>query len=137
MSRLTSAFQGNNHFNFEEAIATLDLNDLLKIKMFSGLTSLLHSKDFIELESTINNMNLNESIKHKIVTDLANKFQGNTYFRFEEAFILNTVTKDFKLSFEQSIKILNALRIKSISNANCKINHKVDSRLFEFLKSNN
>ena len=137
MSRLTSAFQGNNHFKFEEAIATLDLNDLLKIKMFSGLTSLLHSKDFIELESTINNMNLNESIKHKIVADLANKFQGNTYFRFEEAFILNTVTKDFKLSFEQSIKILNALRIKSISNANCKINHKVDSRLFEFLKSNN
>lgn len=134
MSRLTSAFQGNNNFKFKDAVNNLDLNDLLKMKMFSSLTSVVHSNDLIKLENTINNMELNKLLKDKIASELANKFQGNTYFRFEEAFILNTVTKDFKLSFEQSINILNALRINSISNANCKINHKVDTRLYDFFK---
>lgn len=137
MSRLTDAFRGNNHFKFEALINELDFNDLLKMKMFSELTGVIHSNDFKEFEDSINNMGLSELIKDKIVSELSNKIQGNTYFRFEEAFIMNTVSKDFKLSFEQSMNILNALRIKSISNANCKINHKIDSRLYDFLKSNN
>lgn len=136
ITRLTNAFQGNNYFKFENEINELDLNGFLKMKMLSELNNILNTKDFSELENVINNMKLEETLKNKIIIELARKFQGNTYFRFEEAFILNTITKDFKLSFEQSMKILNALRIKSISNANCKINHKIDTRLYELQKLN-
>ena len=136
MLRLTSAFQGNNQFKIEESIEELDLNSLLKMKIFSRLSNSNYSSSFNEIENIIIDSDLNKAIKREILTDLSVRLQGNTYFRFEEAFILNTVAKDFKLSFEQSINILNALRIKSISNANCKINHKVDSRLYDILKPN-
>lgn len=84
----------------------------------------------------VRHMNLDESIKEYMATYLTDEFKGNTYYKFEESYILNTIAQDFKLSFEQSTKIINALRIKSTSNANCKINHKIDSRLYDFINNN-
>ncbi len=121
---------------FQEAFNNINLDAFLKAKIMSRLTSAFQGNHSFKFEDAINNMDLDELLKAKIISDLSINFRGNTYFRFEEAFILNTVTKDFKLSFEQSMTILNALRIKSMSDANCKINHKIDTMLYDFLKLN-
>lgn len=102
--------------------------------------NLMLNNKYIEIDEdsfkdAFRDIDFDHSLKSEIMSRLKQAFQGNQYYRFEEAYILNTIAKDYKLTFEQAMQLVNKLRIKSISNANCKINHKVDSRLFDYLKT--
>lgn len=110
-------------------------NNLLAIKANLNMNNKYVEIDSSEFESVMETISFDKDLKDKIISRLNNAFKKNSYYRFEEAYILNTLAKDFELSTEQTMVLLNTLRIRSMSNVNCKINHKVDSRLFEYLHS--
>ena len=99
--------------------------------------NLLLNCKYIEIDSenfsdALNNCNFNNELKNKIEERMKNAFNEYKYYKLEESYILNTLSKDFKLSKIQTYQLLNSLRLKSMAKSNYKINHKTDSRLFDF-----
>lgn len=119
-----SRFIISRHEIKEENLTAIKANLTLNSKYI-----LIDSEKFLE---AFNSFDLEETKKKNLLSRLTNAFQKNEYYRFEEGYILNTIAKDFKLSSKETTTLINILRVNSISNANCKINHKIDSRLFDY-----
>lgn len=98
--------------------------------------NLLLNTKYIEIETenlllSLKDCFKNSEKKSQIEERIKNAFSQHSYFKLEESYILNTLTKDFKLSKEETNNLLHALRLNSNAKSNYKINQKNDSRLFE------
>lgn len=99
--------------------------------------NLLLNCKYIEIDSenfsnALKSCNLDTELKNKIEERIKYAFNEYKYYKLEESYILNTLSKDFKLSKIQTHQFLNSLRLNSMAKSNCKINPKTDSRLFDF-----
>ena len=99
--------------------------------------NLLLNCKYIEIDSenfsdALRNCNFDSELRDKIEERIKHAFNEYKYYKLEESYILNTLSKDFKLSKMQTYQLLNSLRLNSTAKSNCKINSKTDSRLFDF-----
>ena len=72
-----------------------------------------------------------------IFTRLTTAFIEKKYYRIEESFITNTLEKDYGINENTIYKILTTMRLKSMSNANSKVNRSLDSRIIKALSLHN
>ncbi len=105
------------------------------------IANLKMNSKYIEIEEedfkrVIDNLPFDKELKQKIFQRLTAAFSKEEYYTFEEGYICNTLSKDFRISSLDSIKLINSLRSYSLANPNCKINNKIDTKLFEYLNSN-
>lgn len=68
-----------------------------------------------------------------VFTRLTAAFIEKKYYRIEESFITNTLEKDYCINESTINKILTTMRLKSMSNANSKVNRTLDSRIIKAL----
>lgn len=66
-----------------------------------------------------------------IIERIRNAFSVREYLSIEESYIINTIKRDFELSFEEAEKIIADLRIHSLASINSKINRSLDTKIFE------
>lgn len=82
----------------------------------------------------INGINLNPNKGAEILGRLEQAFSKQEFFRIEEAYILNTIKHDCKLTDLETTKLINALRLNSYCVTNNKLNRSLDSRIYLTVK---
>lgn len=82
----------------------------------------------------ISGINLNPNKGAEILDRLEQAFSKQEFFRIEEAYILNTIKHDCKLTALEATKLLNALRLNSYCVTNNKLNRSLDSRIYLTIK---
>lgn len=87
------------------------------------------------ISEALNAINFSESQIEKIIKRLTSAFSEKKYYKIEESYILNTLKNDMNFSITQTEKIISALRLHSLSNANNKINKALDSRIYNYLSN--
>lgn len=75
--------------------------------------------------------------KEEVYNRLINAFLPYQYVQLEENYILNTLSKQLKLSDFQAETLLSQLRMDSLSDINHKLYRKLDSRIYLTLSQNN
>jgi len=66
----------------------------------------------------------------EIIERFTNAFSKKQCYIIEESFIINTIQRDYALSFHETMELLDTLRLSSVTDANSKINKVLDSRLY-------
>lgn len=110
--------------------------ELDKSKIDAIKANLLLNTKYIEIETeklytSLNSCLINSDKRSQIENRLKSAFKEHTYFKLEESYLLNTLSKDFDLTKEETNDLLHALRLNSNAKSNYKINKKTDSRLYE------
>lgn len=149
--------------NFEFAIAgmlSISSGDLKKLPTFcravisrkpiaeDGLmfirSNLLMNSKYVNISADNLKKCLNEFFQSEKLSDadetynrLTSAFVPEYYVQLEESYLLNTLSKQLKLSDYQAEKLIAILRLHSASDYNEKVNHNLDSRIYLALEQNN
>lgn len=108
-------------------------------KFDAVLSNLILNNKYINLlddslSTALQSLNLSSDLKGELLSRLRSAFPPKTYHRIEESYILNTIKNDFNLSFNDTYKIINCLKLNSLDCvSNNKANKSVDTHLFKYI----
>lgn len=112
----------------------LSRKEISNIKNTAIRANLLLNTKYIVIEhdklvEEIAKLKLKEK-NQEIIERITNAFFKRQCYIIEESFIVNTIQRDYALSFNETMELLDVLRLSSITDANSKINKVLDSRLY-------